>query len=81
MMEYEPTVEEMNREHYMIVDGKKTVWQCRESLYRTQWLMAHNRLHRACHKPEFASVEVLTKHFKEYLEELKTAKEVVSKPA
>lgn len=56
-------------------------WQCRESYYRTKWLMAHNRLHDVVHKPGLTKPEALAKHFEEYLAELRTAEEVASRPA
>jgi hypothetical protein len=42
----------------------------RESLYRTRWLMAHNRLHAIAHKS-----------WKDYLKELKTSEAVSRTPA
>jgi hypothetical protein len=50
----------------------------RESLYRTKWLIAHNRLHDIVHgKAQKPLVEV----WKEYLNELQTAEEVAARPA
>lgn len=48
------------------------------SLYRTQWLMAHNRLHEIVHSDED---KPLAKHWDEYLAELRTAERVAAKPA
>jgi hypothetical protein len=49
----------------------------RESLYRTQWLMAHNRLYDLAHDPS-ASVN---DSWAEYLEELQSAESVAKTPA
>lgn len=48
-----------------------------ESLYRTRWLMAHNRLHEAAHGQSVP----LTDLWKGYLEELSTSLDVAKKPA
>ena len=50
-----------------------------ESIYRTQFLMAHNRLHDIVH--EKGDKPTLAKHWDEYLVELRTAEQVASKPA
>lgn len=42
----------------------------RESLYRTRWLMAHNRLH-----------EIANKSWKDYLKELRSSEAVAKTPA
>jgi hypothetical protein len=47
------------------------------SLYRTQWLMAHNRLHAAVHDPKASLPEV----WSGYLADLATAEVVASSPA
>lgn len=62
------------------MDQKKTepaVTVRPESLYRTRWLIAHNRLHDAAHKGILVD-QVL---FDEYLAELRTAEDIASKPA
>jgi len=48
------------------------------SLYRTRWLMAHNRLHEIVHAG--GAVEV-AKIWDDYLAELTTAPEIASQPA
>jgi hypothetical protein len=48
-----------------------------ESLYRTRWLMAHNRLHDAAHK----DIPVTQAFFEEYLAELRASEEIASRPA
>ncbi len=53
----------------------------RESLYRTRWLMAHNRLHDIVHNSASVEPEKLSGQWNEYLAELNTAGEVASKPA
>lgn len=52
-----------------------------ESLYRTRWLMAHNRLHSLVHRSEPADVTELEFHRREYLDELNCAEEIASRPA
>ena len=49
------------------------------SLYRTRWLMAHNRLHEIVYEDE--PKISLARHWDEYLAELRTAECVASKPA
>ncbi len=44
----------------------------KESLYRTKWLMAHNRLHRVVHDSSTSPV----KEWSSYLAELQTAWDV-----
>jgi Zn-dependent peptidase ImmA (M78 family) len=51
------------------------------SLYRTRWLMAHNRLHVIVHQTEMAKPENLTRQWDEYLAELAASDEIASKPA
>ena len=50
---------------------------CQESLYRTRWLLAHNRLHALAHDGGSASAEDL---WKEYLAELQTSEDTVNAP-
>ena len=56
----------------------------RESLYRTRWLMAHNRLHEIVHY-EYECTDdpriSLIPQWDAYLAELRTAEEVAAKPA
>ena len=47
------------------------------SLYRTMWLMAHNRLHSAVHEPSAS----LAQEWDAYLDELKSAEEVAQQAA
>lgn len=47
------------------------------SLYRTKWLMAHNRFHAAVHEPKVS----LTDSWNEYLKELASSEEVAKIPA
>jgi hypothetical protein len=42
------------------------------SLYHTKWLMAHNRLHDAVHKPSASLAQV----WDAYLDDLKSAEKV-----
>jgi hypothetical protein len=49
----------------------------KESLYRTRWLMAHNRLHAVAHRRE-VSVEDT---WSGYLKDLETAEAVAKTPA
>ena len=42
------------------------------SLYRTKWLMAHNRLHAVAHEPSAQ----LSENWNAYLSELRSAEEV-----
>lgn len=46
------------------------------SLYRTRWLLAHNRFHAVVHDDKSASEQ-----WNNYLEELKTSAEVAADPA
>lgn len=55
-----------------------------ESLYRTRWLMAHNRLHGVCHAEGWegwVDQKQLDAQWEEYLAELQTAEEITSRPA
>ena len=52
-----------------------------ESLYRTRWLMAHNRFHSLVHRQEPANLSELKFQWQEYLDELNAAKEIASRPA
>ena len=49
----------------------------KESLYRTKWLMAHNRLHDLAHNGSLVPTTV----WEEYLNELKSAEAVAKTPA
>lgn len=49
------------------------------NLYRTQWLMAHNRLHEIVYEDD--PKKSLSRHWDEYLAELRTAERVAAKPA
>ncbi|MEJ0071348.1 MAG: hypothetical protein WDO24_24320 [Pseudomonadota bacterium] len=49
-----------------------------ESLYRTRWLMAHNRLHEIVHAAEPADKAKL---WADYLADLEKAEEVAAQPA
>jgi hypothetical protein len=51
------------------------------SLYRTRWLMAHNRLHAIVHEADLAKPDNLTRQWNEYLAELAASDEIASKPA
>lgn len=51
------------------------------SLYRTQWLMAHNALHDVIHALQGGKQTALQRRWRQYLKELKTAPLVVCKPA
>jgi len=46
-------------------------------LYRTRWLMAHNRLHSAVHEPSASLPEL----WSAYLNELQSAEEIAQRPA
>jgi len=55
-----------------------------DALYRTRWLMAHNRLHSICHTEDmdgWVLKKFLESQWEEYLDELKTAEDVASEPA
>jgi hypothetical protein len=52
-----------------------------ESLYRTRWLMAHNRLHDLFYKSGLIKSEEYRGEWEAYLAELRTADEVASQPA
>jgi hypothetical protein len=51
------------------------------SLYRTRWLMAHNRLHDLFYKRGLIKSEEYRGEWETYLAELRTAEEVASQPA
>jgi Zn-dependent peptidase ImmA (M78 family) len=51
------------------------------SLYRTRWLMAHNRLHALFHSRELIKSQEHRGEWEAYLTELRTAEEVASRPA
>jgi len=46
------------------------------SLYRTKFLMAHNRLHALAHEPSASPTET----WNAYLEELQSAEEIARRP-
>ena len=50
----------------------------RESLYRTKWLMAHNRLHDIVHSKSNVPLAVV---WDEYLKELQSSEVVAETPA
>ena len=50
-----------------------------ESLYRTRWLMAHNRLHEIVYGD--VSKAETSQHWDGYLAELRTAESVAAKSA
>jgi hypothetical protein len=50
----------------------------KESLYRTKWLMAHNRLHEIVHSK---TAKPLADLWKEYLDELQSAETVAATSA
>lgn len=52
-----------------------------EALYRTRWLMAHNRLHEIVHKGDSETETPRARHWDEYLAELRTAKDIAAQPA
>lgn len=47
------------------------------SLYRTKWLMAHNRLHVIVHEPSAS----LAENWSAYLSELQSAEKMAQQPA
>lgn len=51
------------------------------SLYRTRWLMAHNRLHDLFYKGGLIKSEEYRDQWEAYLAELKTAEDIASRPA
>lgn len=55
-----------------------TATSCREPLYHTCWLMAHNAF-KAAVEGEFSSS--LTEAWEAYLKELETAEEIAKRPA
>lgn len=52
-----------------------------ESLYRTRWLMAHNRLHEIIHSGDSETKTFYVRHWDEYLAELRAAKGIAAKSA
>jgi hypothetical protein len=50
------------------------------SLYRTRWLMAHNRLHDLFYKGGLLKSEEHRGEWEAYITELRTAEEVTSRP-
>jgi hypothetical protein len=52
-----------------------------ESFYRTQWLMAHNRLHELAHDADLAKSEKVIEQWSSYLADLEQDREVASHPA
>ena len=59
-----------------MLDEQKT-----SNLYRTRWLMAHNRLHEIVHEGESKTKTSPAQHWDEYLVELRTAERVAAQPA
>lgn len=59
------------------LDDQKDDPQYLASLYRTRWLMAHNRLHGAVHSKDALTPD----EWQRYLDELATAPEVAKQPA
>jgi hypothetical protein len=53
----------------------------RESEYRTLWLMAHNRLHEILHSEASMAQDERARQLENYAAELKSAREIASKPA
>jgi hypothetical protein len=51
------------------------------SLYRTLWLMAHNRLHSLFYEGDLLKSEKHRGEWEAYLAELETAEEIASQPA
>jgi hypothetical protein len=51
------------------------------SLYRTRWLMAHNRLHDFVHSKVMAEPDDQLRHWEAYLAELRTAEVIAAQPA
>jgi hypothetical protein len=51
------------------------------SYYRTQWLMAHNRLHEIADDENLAQSEKISDHWRGYLADLDRAGEVASQRA
>ena len=49
----------------------------KESIYRTRWLMAHNRLHAAVHENSVSLPDL----WNDYLKELESSEEVAATPA
>ena len=52
-----------------------------QSLYRTRWLMAHNRLHEIIHSGDPKTKTSLARRWDEYLAELRTAKSIAARSA
>jgi hypothetical protein len=52
-----------------------------ESLYRTRWLAAHNRLHSLVHRDQPADSAELKLQLDAYLKELNSSEEIASRPA
>lgn len=55
-----------------------TKTSCKESVYRTRWLMAHNRLHSLANDLESNSPREV---WDKYLKELETAEDIASTSA
>jgi hypothetical protein len=51
------------------------------SLYRTRWLIAHNALHDVIYALQGGKYPALSKRWRQYLKEQKTAPQVACKPA
>ncbi len=52
-----------------------------ESLYRTRWLMAHNRLHEIVHNGDSETETSRAQHWEGYLAELRAAKSIAAQSA
>lgn len=55
-----------------------TATSCREPLYHTRWIMAHNAFHGVVHSGDSSS---LREAWDAYLRELETAEQVATTPA
>jgi hypothetical protein len=62
---------------FVDTDDKKTDPDYLVSLYRSRWLMAHNRLHAVVHDGSTSAAE----QWDRYLEDLEKADEVAKQPA
>lgn len=68
--------EMIDRFHERQIPGEAT-----SSLYRTRWLMAHNRLHVLLHRDAPLFQNEAESQWNEYLAELRTAAERIAEPA
>jgi hypothetical protein len=51
------------------------------NIYRTKWLLAHNRLHDILHEDSIQNKEDAEKYFEEYLHDLNNASKIASQQA